>query len=377
MNPPITNQPGPPPVSAESVEAVVRTCLEHREQPSAWELVERVVGALGPKARWYVVAALEQLVHEGQLQLFPETPVTRLQREYILSLLNSDDLNEALNGKNAPRHAVESTIDALVHRTRKYRNSRSFAEMLQFMAGFCDYAPFNNMLVRLQDPSCSFFATAADWTKRFGRSLKEDARSMLILAPMHPVMVVYALDQTDGPPVPDEILNLSRFGGEWEQEWTSRTLENAARDRIRIQFKLLSSTNSGFAQLRLDSADQRTLRIVIHDQLDEPSRYGVLCHELAHIYLGHLGGNEDGWWPGRASLGRSAIEFEAESTAYVVTSRLGLQGSSDAYLSRYTEDDEIPNGVSLDLIAKVSHRIEEMARVKLPPRPAKPPRRKR
>jgi hypothetical protein len=190
-------------------------------------------------------------------------------------------------------------------------------------------------------------------------------------------MVVYALDQTDGPPVPDEVLNLSRFGGEWEQEWMSRTLENAARDRIRIQFKTLSSTNSGFAQLRIDSADERTLRIVIHDQLDEPSRYGVLCHELAHVYLGHLGASEEGWWPGRASLGASAIEFEAESTAYVVTSRLGLQGLSDAYLSRYTENDVIPKGVSLDLIAKVSHRIEELARVKLPPRPAKSPRRKR
>jgi hypothetical protein len=183
MNRPITSQPGPPPASAESVQAVIRRCFERREQPSAWELVERVVRELGPKARWYVVTALEQLIHKGQPQLFPDTPITRLQREYIRSLLDSEDLNEALNGKNAPRHAVESTIDALVHRTRKYRNSRSFAEMLEFMAGFRDYAPFNNMLVRLQDPSCSFFATAADWTRRFGRSLKEDARSMLILAP--------------------------------------------------------------------------------------------------------------------------------------------------------------------------------------------------
>ena len=35
--------------------------------------------------------------------------------------------------------------------------------------------------------------------EHFGRKLKEDARPMLILAPMHPVLTVYELDQTEGP----------------------------------------------------------------------------------------------------------------------------------------------------------------------------------
>jgi hypothetical protein len=30
--------------------------------------------------------------------------------------------------------------------------------------------------------------------------------------------------------------------------------------------------------------------------LGEPSKYGTLCHELAHIYLGHLGADRDHWW---------------------------------------------------------------------------------
>ena len=49
------------------------------------------------------------------------------------------------------------------------------------------------MLVRLQNPTCGFYATEPDWVKRFERKLKEDARPMLILAPMHPVMLVYDL----------------------------------------------------------------------------------------------------------------------------------------------------------------------------------------
>ena len=97
------------------------------------------------------------------------------------------------------------------------------------MAHFRDYPPFNNMLVRLQDPTCSFFATAADWKRRFKRHLKDDARPMLILAPMHPVMVVYALDATAGPTLPDELTRMSRFEGAWKQDWLVRTIANAVR----------------------------------------------------------------------------------------------------------------------------------------------------
>jgi hypothetical protein len=116
------------------------------------------------------------------------------------------------------------------------------------MAKVRDYAPYNNMLVRIQDPTCSFYATAYDWSNRFTRSLKEDARPMLILAPMHPVMLVYSLDQTEGPDLPDELNRFARFEGEWNPDWLRRIIGNAAKhDHIRVDFKTLSSTNAGFA----------------------------------------------------------------------------------------------------------------------------------
>jgi hypothetical protein len=45
--------------------------------------------------------------------------------------------------------------------------------MVCFMARFRDYAPYNNMLVRLQNPTRSFYATERDWQDRFGRTLKK------------------------------------------------------------------------------------------------------------------------------------------------------------------------------------------------------------
>src|SRR5207247_969160 len=152
---------------------------------------------------------------------------------------------------------------------------------------------------------------------------------------MRPVMLVYDLDQVDGAPLPEELERFASFVGEWDENWLAFAVENAAQhDRIRVDFKVLSSTLAGFATFAHGSAEWKQ-RIAIHDQLDGPSQFGVLCHELAHIYLGHLGSDSDYWWPSRSNLTRNAVELEAESVAFLVTMRLGLQGSSRAYVSRH------------------------------------------
>lgn len=73
--------------------------------------------------------------------------------------MESDDWQNARRGGERPAREVESTVDSLSRERTAYRNSASFWEMVSFMANFRDYAPFNNLLVRLQNPSCSFFAT--------------------------------------------------------------------------------------------------------------------------------------------------------------------------------------------------------------------------
>jgi hypothetical protein len=45
----------------------------------------------------------------------------------------------------------------------------------------------------------------------------------------------------------------------------------------------------------------------------------------------------------------------------MVTKRLGLKGSSIAYLSSYLTGESIPDGISIDYIGKVAGKIEEMA----------------
>jgi hypothetical protein len=101
-------------------------------------------------------------------------------------------------------------------------------------------------------------------------------------------MLVYDFDQTDGPPLPKALLEFAEFEGSWNPTWLSNLIKNAAGHRIRVDFKSLSSTNAGFATLAAGSGNWK-MRIAIHKGLNGPSRFGVLCHELAHILLGHLG----------------------------------------------------------------------------------------
>lgn len=94
--------------------------------------------------------------------------------------------------------------------------------------------------------------------------------------------------------------------------------------------------------------------------------HGVLCHEIAHILLGHLGNDHDLLWPSRLELSHSTVEIEAESVAYIVTQHLQLEGSSHSYISRHLGQGELPESVSIDNIAKVSGKIERMAKGLLP-----------
>ena len=182
--------------------------LQYGPMLSPRDLVAELDREIGVVARWDLIGVLEALREDPRL--------TRDGRNYIRDLLADDALARALRGEGAADHDVESTIDDLLRRSRIYRESQAFRAMMEFMAAFRRYSPYNNMLVRLQNPSCTYFATARHWEREFGRKIEEDARPMLILAPMHPVMTVYDLDSTTGPPLPEELTNFARFEGKWD-----------------------------------------------------------------------------------------------------------------------------------------------------------------
>lgn len=358
-----TTSPRPTPERAEILEKqaldLILVRLREQAQPSAGELLEVAERILGWEVRWVFRSAIERL---RTMNFCPQ-----YLRDYIRSVLSEEEIDEALAGDEEKKRIYQSTLDELVRNSSSYRGNGAFQEMIRFTACLRDYSPYNNLLVKLQKPACAYYATARDWKRRFNRDLIDDARPLVILAPMHPVMLVYDLDQTEGPELPQALRDFGRTEGKFEERWMENLLHNAERDRILVQFKELSSSLGGFATTRLRD-DRYKMRIAIHSGLERPAAFSVLCHELTHIYLGHLGGDPDGWWPCRINLSHQTVEIEAEATAYIVGIHLGLRPMSEAYLSTYFREDRIPESVSVDLIAKRAGKLLEMANRKLPER---------
>jgi len=339
------------------IKELIKNILKLNHQPSALELVRLVENKIDIEARWDLKSAVIEMTKASNL--------TRANIEYLISMIKNGSLDSALKGNDSIDPEIVSTIDNLFQQSLTYRQSKTFRELIEFMGKFKNYAPYNNMLVHLQNPSCSFYATAIDWARNFKRYLSEDAKPMIIIAPMHPILLVYDIDQTEGEDLPKELDEFAQFKGNWHVTWINRMIENAHRHGINVQFKKLTSTNGGFATLSRGIGDWK-MRIVLHNQLDDPSRFGVLCHEIAHIFLGHLGTDKDHWWPSRYNLDRHIVEIEAEAVSYIVTTRLGLIGSSSAYISRHLKGGQVPEGISVDLIAKVAGKIERMANSLIP-----------
>jgi SNF2-related domain len=200
------------------------------------------------------------------------------------------------------------------------------------------------------------------------RQWKEEMKSKFNLG--FEIVDRYDLDDTEGKELPAEIRNFAKAEGEWNPRLLELVLANAERDRILVQSKELGSQRGGFATTRLRDGSHK-MRIVVHSGLDDKSRYSVLCHELAHSYLGHLGTDKDIWWPCRTNLTHQTVEIEAESVPAIVCTRAGLTTTAAAYLAMHLKEGKVPSSVSLELIVKVAGKLEEMGTRTLPPRKPK------
>ncbi|HZM06269.1 MAG TPA: hypothetical protein VFC44_24985 [Candidatus Saccharimonadales bacterium] len=358
-NPP--NQPErlpPPGEIREKAGAFIRQWIAF-QQGSPAELIRGLEETVGWPARHCLVEILEEL---RRARAHPE-----LDRKYLLYTLSEGAVAAALAEEAKPVGEHQSSVDELLFRSRQYRRTKKFAEAVEFISRFREYSPYNNMLLYFQNPMAVYFATAAHWHRAFGRTIKEEARGMIILAPRTPVLVVYDVSETEGQPLPDKLENFARTSGRFNPVTLERTVKNCERDCIRVFRKELGQLRAGFSTSRVSDAGWK-MRIALRAELDDAAAYAVLCHELAHIYLGHLGADKDAWWPYRQNLSQNVAEIEAEAVAHIVCRRAGLRLHSAEYLASFVEDNADLDAISIDFVSRTAGRIEEMGRRLLPPR---------
>lgn len=269
-----------------------------------------------------------------------------------------------------PTKPERSALNDLLTQALRYRHSKEFVELMNFISRFPHYSPYNCMLLHIQNPEVTYVATPNQWQKRFKRKVCPNARPLLILAPGCPVLFVYDLVDTGGDPLPAKWQDPFKTSGKIDKKIWDKTVDNCERDCIFVDptaaysflhagtaFRLLSSNR--ILKERPDEAFDFLIAISRDQQF--PDSYATLVHELGHIYSGHLGNRQDDWWKDRRKLSYSQVELEAESISYLVCRRRGVETKSVEYLARFAEiDQEIPP-VSIETILSVTYHIERMA----------------
>ena len=294
------------------------------------------------------------------------------------------------NGASPPAQCwdqslVKSSLDELFNLARHYKSSGAYHELIKFIARFRWYSPFNAMLIHIQMPGATFVAPPNRWLRKYFRCIKVEARPLVILQPMGPVMFVFDVSDTEpkegAPPLPREVEHpfevwSGRIGGQFAQ-----TIESAKRDGVAISERQAGSQSAGEISVaapgnHLDFLFKKgpqpeyrrvPLRYSLLLNANHPreAKYATLVHELGHLYCGHLGTPNDKWWPDRRNLREDLCEFEAESICYLVCGRLGINNPSDEYLAQYVKNHPETPPISLDCVMRAAGLIEQMGRQRL------------
>ena len=222
------------------------------------------------------------------------------------------------------------------------------------MSRFYSYSFNNWLLIYTQRPDATRVAGFQTW-KSLGRFVKKGERGIRIFAPIirkveeekngateqvsRPVgfrsIAVFALEQTDGEPLP-EIDSNATEGGE---ELLPRLEAATASLGIQLVYKAIPGAAEGLSKGGL---------IEIEETLSTAARCGVIVHELAH----ELQHKEN-----RKETTRQQRELEAESVSYRRPSHTtAYRTESRFYLASYDVTAEMLTA-SLQTISQTAKRI--------------------
>ena len=278
---------------------------------------------------------------------------------------------EQLDLFGATQENIEKSLLAdLLEQSRLYRHSKDYLELLDFVTRLPNFAPFNAFLLRLQKPGLRFASSAYDWRRKFNRRIKEGARPLIILWPFGPIALVYEVDDTEGDPLPESVLNAFHATG----AMTSSKMDDFSLllSKVGIDLKLIAygDGHAGHVsaarepegltvQKRSTDAKVKPDYHVRVNSTHEPNvQFVTLLHELGHLYLGHLGPDKFLNISQRSRPSHPQRELEAESLAYLVCKRNGVESKSEEYLSSFVQANTTVDHLDLYLLLKAAGQIE-------------------
>jgi hypothetical protein len=260
-------------------------------------------------------------------------------------------------------------LDDLTSRALAYRTGPELKQLFAFIKRFPHLAPYNAMLLHVQNPGIQFALRAPMWEFKYARRVNPGSRAYVILQTMGPVAFMF--DLTDTSPInpkidliPEIVTNPFPAKGQLPSG-ALHALINGCR-----KFSIAVHERDGAANLagNVVGIGEAAFQIGLNSKHTEAQRFGSLVHELAHIFCGHLGVREQGFWPDRRNQMPEVEEFEAEAVAYLVTDRLNLDIGSVQYLAGYLSDDKPLPNYSLDAVLSAVGKVEAIFQGKFRPR---------
>ena len=257
---------------------------------------------------------------------------------------------------------ARSLLDQLLDDSKLYKTSKDYLELLEFIKRMRNFAPFNAMLLQVQKPGIRFAASAYDWEKRFERRPKDKARPLLILWPFGPVALVYDVQDTEGKELPQDVEAFFAKGAITVEQMPG-FISKMEKKRIACAFFDGGDNSAGSIRLlgrgpKPDYAGSYQMQVNQNHAL--AVQFTTIAHELAHLFLGHLGPDRALNIPDRPRPSHAQEELEAESVAYLVCARNGVASKSQTYLTNFVQQNTSIDHLDLYQVMRAAGQIETL-----------------
>lgn len=259
-----------------------------------------------------------------------------------------------------------SQLDELLDRSRMYRNGSDYSKLMEFVVRMNNFAPFNAMLLQIQKPGVLYAASENEWEKK-GRTVREGARPLLIMWPFGPVALVYDVEDTDGPPLPEGVRPF-RASGEVTVALMNALLAKASKKQIACYLVDAGEGSAGAIRVKQaavaaqggNKASPGSYVMKINRHHAPAVQFATLVHELGHLYLGHLGRDAVMNIPARRGLAHAQRELEAESVSYLICQRRGVESNAHEYLSGYVKSETSSDILDIYQIMRAAGQVESL-----------------
>ena len=276
------------------------------------------------------------------------------------------------------RAEVSRALRYMVDHALRFGRVNGFDDLLEHLAGYRQYRPYNALLLLLQLPAVSYVLPAYRWEQDYRRRIRPDAQPLMALVRGGPVMFVFDISQTeetaDSRPLPafDDPLRMTDLSeAVTKLEWV---VENAKADGLRVSSAPLGLRYGGCIWPVKGAPEQETLvrrrprettmvqvryETVVSRRLSATERLAVLAHELGHLYCGHIGTHNERWWRSRTRVNPDCQEAEADAVARIVIRSLAPDVELPRILRRSFSQSDLAE-LSLEMVTKAAGRILDM-----------------